>query len=73
MTKVVRLKVIPETAVGERVVFKINAKEPLVRGIEQVSYTCGKCGFTLAENIIPNNYHKVILQCPSCHALNDSD
>ncbi len=71
MARMIKLKVIQPPKDGDKVIFKTNDKDALVKGIELESYVCGNCEFVLAENVIPLNYHGIIMQCPSCKAYND--
>ncbi len=54
-----------------RTIFTTHDKDALVKGIELESYTCGNCGFVLAENVMVNTYREIILQCPSCKSYNE--
>jgi hypothetical protein len=64
MSNVIKLNVIPKTTKGNKPIFKTDSYDLLDKGIELVSYACGKCGCVIVENVVAESYSDVILQCP---------
>lgn len=71
MSKNISLEIIAPSETKRKIIFSTDDKTPLIKGLELENYMCGSCGFILAENIIPNSYKDLILQCPNCKSLND--
>ena len=71
VTKIVKLRVIPQSEAGTRTVFKTHDKDALVKGIELESLICGNCEFVLVENVLAYNQGDVVLQCPNCKSFNE--
>ncbi|WP_458744505.1 hypothetical protein [Candidatus Nitrosocosmicus sp. T] len=70
MTKRIKLRAISQPPEGSRTVFATHDKDLLVKGMELETYTCGRCEFILAENIVPDTYNDIVFQCPSCKSYN---
>lgn len=68
-----KLKVVPPPIDSSTTIFKTEDKNPLVKGYEPESYTCGNCDFVLLENVINYNFEHKVFQCPKCKSYNKSE
>jgi uncharacterized ferredoxin-like protein len=64
------MKVIPEPEKGTATVFVQEKKEPFFKSGGENNYLCGKCKFTLCENIRRGQITNTVFKCPNCGSYN---
>ncbi len=64
------MKVIPKPKEGTASVLAMTRKEPVIKGVGEDNYLCGKCKFIICENISHGQIIDMVFKCPNCESYN---
>ncbi|MGA9187129.1 MAG: hypothetical protein WB014_00845 [Methanosarcina sp.] len=73
--KTIKMKIINEAEIGNKPLLNDNMPDknapPIVgTDVGNANYTCGKCGKTLAVNIIEGQITNTVVKCQVCDEFN---